>query len=136
MVTEFKWRGGKRMESNSENTNTAICPSCGEGNEKKTRFCVHCGNPLPRERRFRFRNRYILFGAIGLIMAGAIAYFSMGGFESKLVGKVNGEGITREEFSKRLDRAKKFYELRYGQNLFQGEDRKGKSEPSQNRYSR
>jgi D-Tyr-tRNAtyr deacylase len=48
----------------------------------------------------------------------------MGGLESKLVGKVNGEGITRREFSKRLERAKKFYELRYGQSLFQGEEGK------------
>jgi hypothetical protein len=48
----------------------------------------------------------------------------MGGLESKLVGKVNGEGITRKEFSKRLERAKKFYELRYGQSLFQGEEGK------------
>ena len=42
----------------------------------------------------------------------------MGGFESKLVGRVNGEGITRSEFSKRVDRAKKFYESRYGQGFF------------------
>jgi D-Tyr-tRNAtyr deacylase len=48
----------------------------------------------------------------------------MGGLESKLVGKVNGEGMTRKEFSKRLERVKKFYELRYGQNLFQGEEGK------------
>jgi hypothetical protein len=46
------------------------------------------------------------------------------GFETNLVGKVNGEGITRKEFSKRLERVKKFYELRYGQNLFQGEEGK------------
>jgi hypothetical protein len=47
-----------------------------------------------------------------------------GGLESKLVGEVNGEGITRKEFSKRLERVKRFYELRYGQNLFQGEEGK------------
>ena len=50
--------------------------------------------------------------------------FSMGGLESNLVGKVNGEGIARKDFSKRLERARKFYELRYGQNLFQGEEGK------------
>ena len=61
-----------------------------------------------------------VFGAIRLILAGAIGFFWMGGLESKLVGKVNGEGITRKEFSKRLERAKKFYESRYGQNLFRG----------------
>jgi hypothetical protein len=48
----------------------------------------------------------------------------LSGSESKLIGKVNGEGITRQEFSKRLDRVKRFYELRYGQNLFQGEEGK------------
>ncbi len=63
-------------------------------------------------------------GAIGLILAGTIVSFSMGGLQSDLVGKVNGEGITREEFSKKLERAKKFYELRYGQNLFQGKEGK------------
>jgi len=104
---------------------TTICPSCNGENEKKVRFCVHCGNPFPRKRRFPFRNRYVLFGTIGLILTGAILSFGMGGLESNLVGKVNGEGITREEFSKRLERAKKFYELRYRQNLFQGEEGKG-----------
>jgi len=106
------------------NNNTTICPSCNEENEKKARFCVHCGNPFPRKRRFWLKNRYILFGIIGLIFAGAIVSFSMGGLESNLAGKVNGEGITREEFSKKLERAKKFYELRYRQNLFQGEEGK------------
>jgi hypothetical protein len=57
-------------------------------------------------------------------MGGAISYFMTSGHESKLIGKVNGEAITRKEFSKRLDRIKRFYELRYGQNLFQGEEGK------------
>jgi D-Tyr-tRNAtyr deacylase len=57
-------------------------------------------------------------------MVGAVSYFLTGGLESQLVGKVNGEGITRKEFSKRLERVKRFYELRYGQNLFQGEEGK------------
>ena len=112
------------MKSNSGSINSAICPSCGEGNEKKNKFCVHCGYLLPRSKEIRFRKRYILFGAISLILVGAIVFFWRVGFESKLVGKVNGEGITRKEFSKRLERVKKFYELRYGQNLFQGEDGK------------
>lgn len=112
------------MESIPENTNRAICPSCNGENEKKAQFCVHCGNPFPRKRRFLFRSRYVLFGVIGLIFAGTMAYFSMGGLESRLVGKVNGEGITRKEFSNKLERAKKFYELRFGQNLFQGEEGK------------
>ena len=108
-----------------ENSNTAICPSCNGDNEKEARFCVHCGNPFRKKRRFPFRNRYILLGTIGLIFAGAILSFSIGGLKSNFVGRVNGEGITRKEFSKRLERAKKFYELRYGQNLFQGEEGKG-----------
>ncbi len=69
-------------------------------------------------------SRYVFFAAIGIILAGAVSYFLLGGPESKLVGKVNGEGITRKEFSKRLERVKRFYELRYGQNLFQGEEGK------------
>lgn len=112
------------MESIPESTNRAICPSCKGENEKKAQFCVHCGNPFPRKRRFLFRSRYMLFGVIGLIFAGTMAYFLMGGLESRLVGKVNGEGITRKEFSDKLERAKKFYELRFGQNLFQGEEGK------------
>ena len=112
------------MESIPESTNRAICPSCKGENEKKAQFCVHCGNPFPRKRRFLFRSRYVLFGVIGLIFAGTMAYFLMGGLESRLVGKVNGEGITRKEFFDKLERAKKFYELRFGQNLFQGEEGK------------
>ena len=38
------------MESHSGSINTAICPSCNGGNDKKARFCVHCGNPLPEEK--------------------------------------------------------------------------------------
>lgn len=109
------------MESNSGRVKTVICPSCDGENEKKVRFCVHCGNPFPRKKRFPFRNRYVLIGVIGLVFAGTILSFSMGRLESNLVGKVNGEGITRKELSKRVERAKKFYEVRYGQNLFQGE---------------
>jgi hypothetical protein len=113
------------MESNSEKIDMTSCPSCGEGNEKGIRFCVHCGNPLPREGKFWFAKRRILSGAlIGLILVGGGWYFLMGRVEAKLVGKVNGEGITRKEFSKRLERVKNFYELRYGQNLFQGEEGK------------
>src|SRR4030042_6521714 len=122
MGTEFRRRGGKGMESHSGSIHTTLCPSCNGGNEKKARFCVHCGNPLLKKRRIRFTSQYILFAAIGLILAGAISYFLLGGPESKLIGKVNGEGITRKEFSKRVERVKRFYELRYGQKLFQGEE--------------
>ncbi len=113
------------MNSNSASTTMVICPSCNEENERNARFCVRCGNPFPGKRRFPLRNRYVLFGTIGLILAAAIVSFSTGAPESRLVGKVNGEGISREEFSKRLERAKKFYESGYGQNLFQGEEGKG-----------
>ena len=51
-------------------------------------------------------------------------FFGTGVFGSKVVGKVNGEVITREEFSKRVDRMKRLYENRYGENLFQGEEGK------------
>ena len=112
------------MESHSGSINTAICSSCNGMNEEKARFCVHCGNPFLKKRRTRFTSRYILFPAIGLILAGAISFFMTGGPETKLIGKVNGEGITWEEFSKKLERVKRFYELRYGQNLFQGEEGK------------
>ena len=109
------------MESHVENGDTASCPSCGRRNEKRARFCTHCGNPLPRRRKVWTKKRHILFGAIGFILAGAIGYLLTGGIESKLVAKVNGEGITRKEFSQRVDRAKKFYEYRSGQGLFEGE---------------
>ncbi len=109
------------MESHSENIDMISCPSCSQGNEKRARFCVHCGHPLPNRRKVWTKKRHILFGAIGLILAGAIGYLLTGGVESKLVGKVNGEGITRKEFSQRVDRVKKFYEYRYGQGLFEGE---------------
>ncbi len=113
------------MESDSsEGIHSAICPVCNGENEKKARFCVHCGNLFPRKKRIRFAIRSLLFSAIGLILAGIVSYFAIGGSESKLVGKVNGEGITREEFSKRLERIKRFYEIRYGQNLFQDEEGK------------
>ncbi|MEW6376070.1 MAG: SurA N-terminal domain-containing protein [Thermodesulfobacteriota bacterium] len=109
------------MENHPENIDTIACPSCGEGNEMGNQFCVHCGNPLPTRKETRFKNRSILFGAVSLILMGTIVFFWMGGFEPKLVGKVNGEEITRKEYLMRLDRAKKIYESRYGRGLFEGE---------------
>lgn len=50
-----------------------------------------------------------------------VGVFVLNGPESKLVGRVNGEGITRKDFLKRTNQAKKFYESRYGQNIFVGE---------------
>ncbi len=113
------------MESDSSGSiQMAFCPSCNGENHRKARFCVHCGNLFPTKKKIRFASRPVLLGAIGLVLAGAISYFLTGGPELGLVGKVNGEGITREEFSKKLERLKTFYELRYGPNLFQGEEGK------------
>lgn len=109
------------MESHLENIDVMLCPSCNQRNEKRARFCIHCGNPLPRRRKVWTKKRHILFGGIGLILVGAIGYVLTGGIESKLVGRVNGEEMTRKEFSKRVDQAKRFYEYRYGQGLFEGE---------------
>ena len=108
------------MENDSQGTRLAICPSCGISNEMKNHFCVHCGNLLLR-RRTRLINRYTLAGAIIFILTGAIGLFFMGDLKPKLVGRVNGEGLTRKEFLKRVDRVKKFYENRYGQGFFEGQ---------------
>lgn len=110
------------METHPENTDQIIsCPICSGENEKKARFCVHCGKTLTSKRRIWPGNRYLLYGVMGIVLLGVMGFVLIGGGESALVGKVNNEGITRKEFSKRLERAKKFYQDRYGQNLFQGE---------------
>jgi len=98
------------------------CPSCGEENESESRFCAHCGKSLPEDKKKRFKKRYLLFGGPGLVLAVAVMFFGLGGLGSKVVGKVNGEAITRESFSKRVDRMKRLYENRYGESLFQGEE--------------
>ncbi len=112
------------MESIPESTNRAICPSCNGENEKKAQFCVHCGKELLKNKKSISARRPIFLGVIGLLLAGGIILVWRTGSESKLVGKVNGEGITRKEFSNKLERAKKFYELSNGQNPFQGEEGK------------
>jgi len=108
------------MEDYSEDTDRVSCSFCGEGNEKGSRFCIHCGKSFPGKKRFRFSNPYVFAGA-GLILIGVFAFSWMHNLESSEVGRVNGETISREEFLKRIDRAKKFYEYRYGQDVFQGE---------------
>jgi hypothetical protein len=113
------------MESHSENTQGAICPSCEGTNEEGSGFCVHCGSSLLTTRRSRFKKRHLLFAGLSLILIGITFFFWINASESKLVGKVNGEGITLEEFSKNVDRLKKFYENRYGQGIFEGEGGKG-----------
>ena len=108
------------MENDSQGTRLAICPSCGISNQMKNHFCVHCGNLLLR-RRTRLINRYTFAGVIIFILTGAIGLFFMGSLKPKLVGRVNGEGLTRKEYLKRVDRVKKFYENRYGQGFFEGQ---------------
>ena len=112
------------MENYPENVDRASCPFCGEGNEKGSMFCIHCGKSFPGNKKFRSASRYILAG-IGLILVGVITFFWIHNLESREVGKVNGERISREEFSRRIDRAKQFYEYRYGQDIFQGEAGRG-----------
>ncbi len=109
------------MENYSENTCGRTCPFCSGANEEGSRFCIHCGKLFPEAKRVRPANRYILAGA-GLILVGVFAFFWMHNLESREVGRVNGEKIGREEFSKRIDRAKTFYEYRYGRDIFQGEE--------------
>ena len=110
----------EQMDSNPENIDKASCPFCGERNEKESRFCIHCRKSYPGKKRFCSASRYVLAG-IGLLLVGLFAFFWMRNLESSGFGKVNGEKISREEFSKRIDRAKKAYEYRYGQDIFQGE---------------
>ena len=106
----------------TENSEKVSCSFCGEGNEVDSRFCIHCGKPYPGKSKTIHKKRYLLFGGVALLLAVAIGFFGKGVLDSNLVGKVNGEGITREELSKRVDRMKGFYEMRYGGNLFQGEE--------------
>jgi predicted nucleic acid-binding Zn ribbon protein len=110
------------IHSEKENIEKVSCPVCGEGNESESRFCVHCGKSFLEDRKKRLKKRYILFGGLGLFLAVSVLFFGTGVFGSKVIGKVNGEVITREEFSKRVDRMKRLYENRYGESLFRGEE--------------
>ena len=113
------------MENHSENIQRSICPSCEGTNAEGSGFCVHCGASLLTTKRGRFKKRHLLFGGLSLILIGITFFFWIIAPESKLVGKVNGEGITREEFSRNVERSRKFYENRYGQGIFEGEGGKG-----------
>lgn len=109
------------MESHLGKIDSVLCPFCSEGNEEGARFCVYCGNPLTKERRIWPATRSLLYGMMVIVLLVVMGFVLIGGGESGLAGKVNGEGITRKEFSRKLEQAKKLYESRYGQNLFEGE---------------
>jgi len=108
------------MGSPLESRDRVTCPVCGDENERGNRFCVGCGKVFPGEKKRSRRKLYVLSGVTVLVLAMSVGFFSTGVAEPKLAGKVNGEGITRDEFSKRVDRTKSAYERKFGQSLFQG----------------
>ncbi len=108
------------MENQPENVEKVSCSFCRQENDGESQFCIYCGKSLKKHRITWSSNRYIVAGT-ALILVGLFALFWMHNLESKEVGKVNGEIIGKEEFSKRIERAKKFYEYRYGPDVFQGE---------------
>jgi len=103
------------------NIDMAICPSCGQENETQSQFCIYCGSPILRRGKIHFKKHYVISGIIGLILIGSILFFRIEVFNNKFIARVNGEGIPRKEFLKRTNQAKKFYESRYGQNIFMWE---------------
>jgi hypothetical protein len=127
------------METYSEEEPFEIipCPSCGGGNEKENYFCSHCGKVLRgevlreevlreevlrEERKKPFKRRSLLLGGIALVLILAIGFFATRISQSQAIGKVNGEAISRQEFSKRVERMKRFYENRHGEDLFRGDE--------------
>ena len=98
------------------------CPSCGGGNEKESCFCKDCGKVLREERKKPFKKRSLFFGGVALVLILAIGFLVTRISQSQAVGKVNGEVIGRQEFSKRVERIKRFYEDRYGEDLFRGDE--------------
>ena len=98
------------------------CPSCGGANEKESYSCSHCGNVIREERKKPFKKRSLFFGGVALVLLLAIGFFVTRISQSQMVGKVNGEVIGRQEFSKRVERMKRFYENRYGEDLFRGDE--------------
>jgi len=109
------------MEDRLKNINMSICSSCGQENETQSQFCIYCGNPILKRGEITFKRHYLLLGLISLILIVSILFFVIEGFNNKSIARVNGEGITRKDFLKRTNQAKKFYESRYGQNIFMGE---------------
>src|SRR4030042_4796212 len=109
------------MKDQAEKTRSVSCPFCSGVNERGSRFCVHCGRQLSTERRPFFVSRPFLFGILGLLLVAGVGVFWKGGVQAKWAAKGNGEGIAREDLFKRVEGAKKFYESRYGQEIFGGE---------------
>jgi hypothetical protein len=109
------------MGDRLKNINMSICSSCGQENETQSQFCIYCGNPILKRGKINFKRHYLLLGLIGLILIVSILFFMIEVFNNKFIARVNGEGITRKDFLKRTNQAKKFYESRYGQNIFMGE---------------
>lgn len=96
-----------------------LCPSCSENNEEGSRHCAHCGYVFPRKKRISPLRTFMFLGAAAILLSGGVWFLSKSNAESTLVGKVNGEGITRKEFNARVERIKKFYE---SQGLFEGQN--------------
>lgn len=123
MAIEFNTEG-KEMESKSETIDRAACPSCNGEVDSNAQFCIHCGKGLLKNKKSILAKRLMLLGIVGLLLAAGFILIGRTNSESKLVGKVNGEEISREEFLKKVDRFKRAYEIRYGQNLFEGKEGK------------
>jgi len=109
------------MEGQRENMDGTLSPVQREGNETESRYEALGGERPPGRRRIGLTKPLLLGGAAGLILIGALLFFSNGGLGSGAVAMVNGEEVTRKEFLTRLDRIKRFYESRYGKDLFRGE---------------
>ncbi len=83
-----------------------------------------------KARRPRFSGRGKAFGIRALVslaiatmlLSGGLWVFSRGNAEATLAGRVNGEGITREELSVRVEQIRKLHEKRNGKALFEGRE--------------
>ncbi len=106
------------MEEHLKNIAGRSCSSCGGINEEKNIFCIHCGT-IQKSKKIQSKRWAVLLGLGVLIFGVVIIFWWMSNLNSKFVGRVNGEGITQKEFSKRVERAKRFYDLRYRQGLFE-----------------
>lgn len=109
------------MEDSVNNLDLAKCPSCKNENEKDVKFCVHCGSRI-RDKISTIK--WFLFLIISFILIGGIFFFWLNNPGSKPIASINGDIITKREFSKRLKMIKKIFELQYGNAIFKGENGK------------